>query len=182
MKIHLIKTPEYEIENVREVHEFLSSFEGPFEFVLSEHEFNRNDFYFLQYNLFPYHNFIYQSNSKVIKFDPQRGNPLSWRELFSLCDNYREVFNLNSDDFVVLLTKRKNALNWFSAKDDFRNVFVHTAEWDSYTSIHSKYPIGYQVIENVIQSMMQLDFTNIPNQYIHEPLVGCMNDLCNSLR
>lgn len=178
MKIHLIKTPEYEIENLREVHEFLSSFEGPLEFVFSEHEFNRNDFYFLQYDLFPYHSFKYQSNTKVIKFDSRRGNPLSWQELFSLCENYRKVYNVSSEDFVVLLTKRKNALNWFSAKDDYRNAFVHTVEWDSYTSIHSKYPISYQVIENVIQSSMNLDFTSVPNQYIHEPVVGCMNDLC----
>lgn len=178
MKIHLIKTPEYELENLQVVHEFLTSFEGPFEFVLSDYEFNREDFYFLQYNLFPYHNFKYQSNAEVIKYDPQRGNPLSWIELFSLCKHYREIFKLDPNDFVVLLTKRKNGLNWFSAKDDFRNVFVHTEEWENYTPINAKYPIGYQVIENVLQSLMKLDLNSVPNQYIHEPLVGCMNDLC----
>lgn len=178
MKVYLIKTPEYESEYFREVSDLLSSFEGALEFIPSYYEFDKNEFYFLHYELFPYHNFEYPSNDTSIKFDPERGNPLSWRELFSLCSFYREVFKIEDESFVVLLTKRKNALNWFSATDESKNIFVHTAEWEQYTKVNSKYPIAYQVVENIMQSLMNIDLTNVPNEYVHEPLKGCMNDFC----
>lgn len=178
MQVHLIKTPEYSNEDFIEVIEFLSSFEGPLEFITTDYEFTKEKFYFLNYELFPHHNFEYPSNKTAIKFDSDKGNPLSWRELFSLCNFYREKFNIENEDFVVLLTKRKNALNWFSAKDDSKNIFVHTVEWENYTNINSKYPIAYQVIENIMQSLMNIDIINIPNKYVHEPSIGCMNDFC----
>jgi hypothetical protein len=180
MKVHLIKTPEYEIENFREVSHFLSSFDGRLEFIPSYYEFDKKEFYFLRYELFPIHNFKYPSNDTAIKFNSERGNPLSWRELFSLCSFYREVFKIEDDSFVVLLTKRKNALNWFSATDESKNIFVHTAEWDKYTKVNAKYPIAYQVVENIMQSLMNIDMTNIPNAFVHEPLKGCMNDFCDN--
>jgi len=180
MKVHLIKTPEYDIEDFREVIDFLNSFEGPLKFISSDYEFDTNDFNFLSYNLFPYHNFIYPSNETAIKFDPNKGSPLSWRELFSLCVFYRELSKIENDNFVVLLTKRKNALNWFSAADDSKNIFVHTVEWENYTKINSKYPIAYQVIETIMQSLMKIDIINIPNEYVHEPSIGCMNDFCSN--
>jgi hypothetical protein len=179
MKIHLIKTPEYETDDFRDVCELLSSFDGPLEFIPSFYEFKKEEFYFLRYELFPHHNFEYPSNDTALRFDPDRGNPLSWRELYSLCNYYRELFNIDDESFVVLLTKRKNALNWFSAVDESKNVFVHTAEWEYYTDINAKYPIAYQVIENIMQSLMKIDIAVIPNKYIHEPLKGCMNDFCN---
>ncbi len=180
MKVYLIKTPEYETENFREVGNLLSSFDGPMEFIPSFYEFDKKEFYFLRYDLFPRHNFEYPSNDIAIKFDPDRGSPLSWRELFSLCSFYREVFKIEDDSFVVLLTKRKNALNWFSATDELKNIFVHTAEWEQYTKVNSKYPIAYQVIENIMQSLMNIDISTVPNDYVHEPLKGCMNDFCDN--
>lgn len=180
MKVYLIKTPEYETENFRDVANLLCSFEGPLDFIPSFYEFDKNEFYFLQYELFPIHNFKYPSNDTAIKFDTSRGNPLSWRELFSLCDFYREVFKIENNDIVVLLTKRKNSLNWFSAYDKSRNVFVHTAEWEHYTSVNSKYPIAYEVVMNIMQLLMKIDIDKIPNQYFHEPPLGCMNDFCNN--
>lgn len=180
MKVYLIKTPEYESENFRDVTNLLCSFEGPLDFIPSFYEFDKNEFYFLQYDLFPIHNFKYPSNDTAIKFDPSRGNPLSWRELFSLCNYYREVFKIDNIDIVVLLTKRKNSLNWFSAFDNSNNIFVHTAEWEQYTKVNSKYPIAYEVVMNIMQLLMKIDIENIPNQHCHEPPIGCMNDFCDN--
>jgi hypothetical protein len=180
MKVYLIKTPEYETENFKEVSDLLSSFDGALEFIPSFYEFDKQEFYFLSYELFPHHNFVYPSNDTAIKFDPDRGSPLSWRELFSLCSFYREIFRIEDDSFIVLLTQRKNALNWFSATDESKNIFVHTAEWEQYTKVNSKYPIAYQVVENIMQSLMHIDLTNVPNQYVHDPVQGCMNDFCNN--
>ena len=180
MKVYLIKTPEYEIDNFRAVSDLLSSFEGVLKFIPSYYEFDRREFYFLNYDLYPNHNFKYPSNDTVVRFDQERGKPLSWWELFSLCSFYREVFKIEQDSFVVLLTKRKNALNWFSNTDDLNNVFVHTAEWELYTTVNSKYPIAYQVVENVMQSMMKIGMTPGPSKYVHEQIKGCMNDFCKN--
>ena len=178
MKVHLIKTPEYATEDFRDVCELLSSFDGPLEFIPSFYEFDRSAFYFLQYDLYPYHGFTFPSNDIALKFNPEREYPLSWRELFSLCNFYRNIFNIENESFVVLLTNRKNGLNWFSAIDDDKNIFVHTAEWELYTKVNSKYPVAYQVIENIMQSLMKIDIYDAPNQFVHEPLRGCMNDFC----
>jgi hypothetical protein len=180
MKIYLIKTPEYELESFGQVAELLESYDGPLEFISTLYEFDRNKFYFLQYDLFPHHNFRFPSIDTTIKFDPERDNPLSWRELFSLCNFYRELLRIEKNCFVVLLTNRSNSLNWFSAKDEERNIFVHTAGWNQYTHVDSKYPIAYQVVENIMQSLMKADTVRIPNDYVHEPLKGCMNDFCNN--
>ncbi len=180
MKVYLIKTPEFESEYFRDVSDMLSSFDGPLEFIPSFYEFDKRDFWFLRYELFPRHNFKYPSNDTAIKFDPKRGKPLSWKELFSLCSFYREVFKIEHNSFIVLLTNRKNSLNWFSAIDESKNIFVHTAEWEQYTKINAKYPIAYQVVENIMQSLMKIDITNVPNEFVHEPLKGCMNDFCDN--
>jgi hypothetical protein len=178
MKVYLIKTPEYEIENFKEVCDLLSSYDGPIEFIPSFYEFDNSNFYFLRYELFPYHSFKYPSNDTAIKFEITRGFPLSWRELFSLCFFYREMFNIENSAFVILLTKRKNSLNWFSASDNSRNIFVHAAEWEYYTEVSPKYPIAYQVLKNVMQSLMNINAADGVSEFIHEPPKGCMNDIC----
>ena len=179
MKVYLIKSPDYEIDNFKDVCDLLNSFDGPIKFISSFYEFDKKDFPFLNYELFPSHNFEYPSNKNIVRYTSDKGDPLSWRELFSLCRFYREVFKIEDDSFVVLLTKRKNALNWFSAVDEARNIFVHTAEWELYTNKNAKYPIVYQVVENVLQFLMKIDIENVPNEFVHEPLKGCMNDFCD---
>jgi hypothetical protein len=161
MKVHLIKTPEYESENFRDVCDLLSSFDGALEFVATEYEFDKNQFPFL-HKIFPDLKFKYESDIKKIYFNKELGLPLSSRELFSLCDFYRNTFNIHSDDFVVLLTIRRNALNWFSHCEN-KNAFVHTGDWEHYTDANPKYAIAYQVVENVMQSLIKLDTVTIPN-------------------
>lgn len=179
MKTFLIKTPEYKLEYFNEVNDLLRSFEGPLEFVTSSYEFDESDHYFLNYSLFPNHPFNFPTNTTKIKFDPKQRIPLSWRELFSLCSFYRELFSIDPDDFVVLLTDRSNALNWFSAFQE-RNIFVHTAGWTKITQKNAKYPISYQVIENIMQSLMKIDISETPNDYVHDTTRGCMNDFCKN--
>lgn len=178
MKIYLIKTPEYESEYFRDVCEFLSSFDGALEFVASEYVFDKTQFPFLQ-KFYPDFKFKYDSDIKKLNFDNDLGLPLSWRELFSVCESYRNMFKIDSNDFIVLLTMRRNALNWFSHCEN-NNAFVHTGDWEHFTNANPKYTIAYQVIENVIQSLMRLDITNIPNINIHTDSRGCMNDFCQN--
>ena len=180
MKVYLIKTPEYDLENFEEVHELLNSFDGPLNFIADKYEFNEEQFPFLQKFWADFRFPAYESDTQKISFDKDRGNPLSWRELFSLCEFYRSTFKVKKDDFVVLLTVRRNALNWFSHCDANRNIFVHAGDWEYYTKAPQKFPVAYQVVENIMQHLMKIDIEQKPNPYIHEEPLGCMNDLCQN--
>lgn len=65
MKVYLLRAPEYEVEAFNDVCDFLISYNGPIEFVRTSYEFDKKDFYFLQYELFPFHNFKYPSNDTI---------------------------------------------------------------------------------------------------------------------
>jgi len=177
-KVILIKSPEYETERFREVCELLTDFNGALAFVPDYYEFDRKMFYFLRYELYPVHGFQYPSEDVALPFDQWRTYPLSWHELFTLCNFYREQNQVEEKAIVVLLTKRKNGLNWFSAHDRLRNIFVHTAEWENYTPVNPRYPIAYQVVENVMQILMNLHIDGIQTPYFHDSPIGCMNDFC----
>lgn len=177
MRIYLLKTPEFSEEEFQNTYSLLETFEGPLEFLKVDLDFDKEKFPFLK-KFYPDFKFEYESDIKKIEFDTERGTPLSWRELFSLCTYYRDTFKIEPNDFVVILTNRRNALNWFSAFDKMRNIFVHTNEWDSFTNANPKYPIAYQIVENVIEFLMKLDIENPNNPYIHMQPKGCMNDFC----
>ncbi len=179
MKIHLIRSPEYETKNLNEVCQLLSSYKGPLEFEMNGYEFAKDEFYFLQYALYPFHNFKFKSGFKKTNFIKDFGYPLSWEELFSLCSHFRRKFNINKNDFVFLLTYRVNSLNWFSHCNEERNGFIHAADWDKYyVQAHHKYPVAYQVIENVIQNLMKIETIDGPGEFVHFYSMGCINDFC----
>lgn len=160
MKIHLIRTPEYEVDNLKEVHQILNSYKGPMEFVMKDFQFDKDDYDFLESDY-----------------------PLSWEELFSLCVYYRTKYRIRKDDFIVLITYKTNSLNWFSHCDESKNVFIHAAEWEKfYVKAHHKYPVAYQVIENVLQNLMEIDSVNGNNEYVHSTVRGCINDFCEDKR
>jgi hypothetical protein len=46
-KIHLIRTPDYEVEEYQKVCELLQSFQGPMEFISTEYQFDEHQFDFL---------------------------------------------------------------------------------------------------------------------------------------
>lgn len=180
MKIHLIHTPEYSREEVENVQGLLASIDGPIEFIVANYEFDSKLFPFLNkyWDDFRFPGYM----SDVIKntYEKDRGFPLSWRELFSLCNHYRNQCNINQHDFVVLLTRRKNALNWFSHGDENNNIFVHTGDWGYYTNAPHEYPVAYSVVENCLQRLMKIDINEFPNPNIHTSPIGCMNDFCQN--
>lgn len=179
MTIYLLKTPELSEEKFQNTCNLLETFEGPLKFLKVDLEFDKEKFPFLK-KFYPDFKFKYASDVTKIEFNQDRGTPLSWQELFSLCTHYRETFNIEKTDFVVLLTSRRNALNWFSSVDNSQNIFVHTNEWDSFTNANPKYPIAYQVLENIMQFLMKLDIENLNEPNIHKNPKGCMNDFCNN--
>lgn len=180
MNVYLLHTPEYSIEEVCAVQGLLSTVSGPINFHVADHDFDTDLFPFLNkyQDSFRFPNF--ESDVKKLLYDPNRQAPLSWRELFSLCHHYRETTNIDQQDFVVLLTRRRNALNWFCHGDDHRNIFVHTGDWEYYTKAPHEYPVAYSLVETILQRLMKIDVTQWPNPNIHFEPIGCMNDFCQN--
>ena len=184
MNVFLLKSPEYDDNKFIEVCDFLKKFDGPIKFVGSKFKFPVEDFYFLKYKLYPEHPFNIPSPDRKIELDPARENPLSWKELYSLCKYYRSNFDIPTKDFVVVLTDRMNSLNWLSAFEInySRNIFVQTSDWGLITHIDPIYPISYEIVANVLQTLMKLEVVNVPNEIVHSRIRGCMNDLCSYKR
>jgi hypothetical protein len=180
MRINLIKTPEYEYNSFREVFDFLNSFDGVMQFIASDYQFDQEQFPFLKVVNFD-SSFQNKDNIKTTEFTKKSEPTLTWEQLFSLCDYYRATFNVEPNDFVVLLTTRRNNMNWFSHFKN-RNAFVHSDEWKHFINAHPKYPIAYQIVENVMQALMRLDLVPIPSTNIHLEPKGCMNDFCYDKR
>ncbi len=180
-KIHLIKTPEYELEEYLKVCEFLQSFQGPLEFISSDYDNYMLDFVqLIKEPLMEPYPFKFKNSAKVV-LDPLLYNSLSWDEIFSFCEAYRKWKEIPRDEFVILLTNRRNEYNWFSSFDQKNNAFVHTSDWEHYVAdISVHYPVAYEVVANIVRTFMNLDIENIPNKYIHEPFKACMNDFCRN--
>ncbi|MEZ4823162.1 MAG: hypothetical protein R2942_12390 [Ignavibacteria bacterium] len=151
-------------------------------FEMNDHEFDKKDFYFLNYDLYPHHNFKFDSDKKKKTFIKELGYPLSLEELFSLCDSFRKRYRIRKNDFVVLITNRFNSLNWFSHCNADKNAFIHAAEWEKfYINAYHKYPVAYQVIENVLEPYGS-GITGRYNEYVSLSCKRMHNDFCKDKR
>jgi len=129
----------------------------------------------------------------TIKMIPD-GSDNEWKtpefdDFFGKCDGLRQFSGqpIDKDDIVVLLTGIPNDQNWFSAfqlPTSKRNIFICTEDWEYYIpkpKVH--YAIAYQVVENCLQVLMDLDYKKEENHpYIHVKSRGCLNDFCGDKR
>lgn len=180
LNIRLLRAPDYSPEEYFTVCQLLQSFTMPgWEFIPIETEIDPEDGPYQQPGR--QHpedvHFDYHSPVEKIMYNKHQPTPLSWQELFEVCEFYRDIQRVPEADFVVLLTKRPNALNWFSAFDHRRNIFVHTGGWEQFTESLPQYPVAYEVIANVLQTQMQLNKEG-KDACLHEIAKGCMNDFC----
>ncbi|ARK11692.2 hypothetical protein A6C57_15895 [Fibrella sp. ES10-3-2-2] len=176
MTVHLLRTPDYNPNDFFAVLSLLQSFSATdITFQAFERETDPDEFPFLHRRV-DRSRFEYELMEKVT-YLPDRGFPLSWRELFEVCDRFRQERQLPKGDVVILLTCRPNSLNWFSATDGQRNAFVHTADWELFMPCHHKYPVAYQIWANILRMDMNLP-SNDEHPYWHQQPIGCMNDFC----
>jgi hypothetical protein len=105
---------------------------------------------------------------------------LTFAEFFDLIQGYRELREIEDDDFVIVISSIRNNKNWFSAFNQ-KNIFIHGDEWDMVSNVDSKFGIAYQCVENIFQSLIDLDIDNVNSEpNIHEPAIGCINDFCGN--
>lgn len=183
-KIHLLRAPDYAPAEYFNLCKILQSLPMPgWEFIPAEKEIFPEDS--------PFHqpgrrrpediHFDYRSPLHKLMYQEGRGYPLSWQELFRICRYYREHTAISERHFLALLTNRPNALNWFSSFDDSRHIFIHTHDWENFIKCPHHYPVAYEVIANVLQSMMRLN-TEGKDACLHVDSIGCMNDFCQDKR
>lgn len=161
MKVHITATPEFNLDIVKEVALLLNETPGILEFMVGE-PLNARQYSVIHKKM---------KNIPAIDF-------LTFEELFELCDSFRTFRDVPDDEFVVLVTSIKNSEDWFSAFDG-KNIFIHGVDWEYYTKRDDKYGIAYQVVENIFQTLIELDIDDRkkdPN--IHDPSIGCINDYC----
>jgi len=157
MKIHISCTPEFSKDKLHDVVSLLKSIPGEFQFIEDKP---------LSVNLLRILDKRYENIDSIPS--------LSFDDFFKLADYYREIKEIDTDNFVIVISSIRNNKNWFSAFKN-RNIFIHGEEWDLVSNADSKFAIAYECIENVFQSLIDLK----SNEY-HEVSVGCINDLCTN--
>jgi hypothetical protein len=172
MTIHLLKTPEYPIEQFNEVAHLLQSFQG----IMHFETYNKNFDTYISKNTFPFLNV--SATSDVLQ---QEMRPLFWEELFYVCKAYRKFYEIDDNDFVILLTLRRNINNWFSSMEENfeRNIFVQASDWELFVPYPSKYPVAYEVVGFILRNLMKVDYERL-YEYAHFKARGCMNDFCGT--
>lgn len=161
MKIYITCTPEFSPDKLKEVVLLLKSVPGELEFIegkpLTQAQFKRM-------------NAKFDNISQILS--------LNFAEYCDLVQGYRELREVDESDFVILISSIKIRGNWFSAFN-MKNIFIHGDEWDLISKVDSKFGIAHQCVENIFQSLIDLDIKNVKSEpNIHEPSIGCINDFC----
>ncbi|RST26880.1 hypothetical protein [Chryseobacterium lacus] len=118
MKVHLIYTPDVHPQLIDEVEEILKSVSGPIVFGVRDVKWKAVQLQ--QVNQQHYRSdfrFLLASEDKIQPYREARGYPISWRELFFLCEQARMSEEFSPEDFVILITNRRNSMNYFSMFD-----------------------------------------------------------------
>ena len=104
---------------------------------------------------------------------------LTFDEYFDVVQDYRVLKDINDDCFVIVVSSIKNDQDWFSAFKK-KNIFIHGDEWDLISNVDSKFGIAHQCVENIFQSISELDIDDYESEpNIHQKSLGCINDFCD---
>jgi len=162
MNVYLTNTPEFSNEKLDEIIALLQGIPGELKFDKKD-SFTQSQYKWL--------NPRFQDIEEI--------DSLTFKEYFDLVQGYREFQkDIKDEDFVILISSIRHDGNWFSAFSH-RNIFVHGHEWDIISNVDSKFGIAYQCVENIFQSLIDLDIMHINDEpNIHHEPIGCINDLC----
>lgn len=150
MKVHLVRTKNYYLRELKKVYDLLFLHPGYLSFSLSE---------------------------KALLFDTDN---FEWDELFDAANQFRIDNNIPSEDFIIIITNLKNSANWFSAPNPAGTleVFIDASDWENYIYADAAYPIAYEVITNILQRYLLRTWEDFNSPYIHKQAIGCINDFC----
>lgn len=183
MKVHLIYTPDVHPQLIDEVEEILKSVSGPIVFGVRDVKWKAVQLQ--QVNQQHYRSdfrFLLASEDKIQPYREACSYPLSWRELFFLCEQARMSEEFSPEDFVILITNRRNSMNYFSMFDTGgkKNAFVQSSDWDVFLKASECFPVAYEVVANLLRILMKFDLSENMEVNFHMDSIGCMNDFCEN--
>lgn len=63
--------------------------------------------------------------------------------------------------------------------DGERTIFIHASEWENYIYSEPQFPIAYEIVANVLQSLLFAKLGEDIFKYVHQEQICCMNDMCS---
>jgi hypothetical protein len=163
MKVHITSIPGYSKENIEQVVSLLSEVNGEISYSSCEP--------------------ITPEQLMLIdeKFENFEGiKSLSFQDFFKITNKFKVIKSIPKEDIVVVLSPIRHDLNWFSGTSG-NNIFVDTRSWEYITDSDSKYGIAYQIIENIFQLLVGIEYDNaVSDPNVHRTSIGCINDMCGN--
>ncbi len=150
MKVHLVRTKNYSAKDLQKVQNLLYPHPG----YLSFSVLNKT--------------FLYEQDN------------FEWQDFFGELSIYRKENQIPDNEFLVVLTKLKNAWNWFSAPNPAgtNEIFIDGSDWDNYIYADPAYPLAYEVVVNILQRFLFKTLEDLNSPLIHQNAIGCINDMC----
>ena len=187
MKVHLIRSEGFDIEDFNNVMNLVKATKGSIEFVPSEPivlpEFENfiifDDLKSFEKKEMPEWSMMHSKMPEEREF-PMKKPVFTWDQLFQICKDFRLENNIPDTDHVMFLTEQANDKNWFGAIDaSMKNYFIHTANWDHYfeNNVDVRFPIAYEIVVWLLRSLMFKNQIEIL-QNVHDIAQGCMMDFC----
>ncbi|MCY7293194.1 MAG: hypothetical protein LH615_13535, partial [Ferruginibacter sp.] len=105
----------------------------------------------------------------------------AWDEFFSLCSQYRLENLFEDEDYLIVLTELRNEANWFStfSLSGENTVFIHASDWENYIFCEPSFPIAYQIVENILGSIVYKQQGEKFWSLVHNEPLGCISDMCS---
>lgn len=161
MNVHITSIPSYYKENIDQVTSLLSEVKGEINYFTSD-PITSEQMMLIDDNF---------ENMDAI-------SSLSFGQFFKIANKYRVIKSIPKDDIVVILSPIRHDLYWFSGASG-KNIFIDTHGWEYITDSDSKYGIAYQIIENIFQLLVGIEFDNaVVDPNVHHTSIGCINDMC----
>ena len=185
MKVHLIRSEGFKMEDYNHVFNILNQYSGGITFIPSEPivlpdtdleiTFEDEDDYGRQ----KLHDGPLFDRFEDRSF-PCTEKAYTWEQLFSVCNHYRFDKNIRDDEQVFLLTEKYNEEKWFGSVDKrtLNNFFVHTSDWQHYfEGFDIRFPITYCIAGWLMRKVIFASADEMKNA-LHMESIGCLMDFC----
>ena len=185
MKVHLIRSEGFKMEDYNNVFNILNQYSGGITFVPSEPiVLPDTDLEITYDDKGEYGRQILGTKLSVDVFEDRSFSvtePVySWHDLFSVCNQYRMDNKIPSDEQVFLLTDKKNEENWFGALDErtLNNFFVDCSDWHNYfKGFDIRFPITYCISGWLLRKVIFTSGDEM-RKAVHKKSIGCLMDFC----
>ena len=185
MKVHLIRSEGFKMEDYNHVFNILNQYSGGITFVPSEPiVLPDSDFEITYEDEGEYGRQAAYSSEPLGMFEdrsfPVTEKVYSWHDLFSVCNQYRMYNRIPSDEQVFLLTDKKNEENWFGAADErtLNNFFVDCSDWHYYfKGFDIRFPITYCIAGWLMRKVI-FSSADEMRDALHLESIGCLMDFC----